>query len=137
MHCICAVADDNSAALLSLKENKCIVLASRQAFPIVEVKWRPLDDFMLLRCEDECVYVWQMETANLDRIVTGLVSEEIMEACNERSSSYDGDDEAGANQAMQMLRAIKNKNLAAVKRYFKTRISGTGSMMSQIVVMRG
>uniref|UniRef100_A0AC34RE37 Uncharacterized protein n=2 Tax=Panagrolaimus sp. JU765 TaxID=591449 RepID=A0AC34RE37_9BILA len=116
LHCICAVADDNSAALLSLKENKCIVLASRQAFPIVEVKWRPLDDFMLLRCEDECVYVWQMETANLDRIVTGLVSEEIMEACNERSSSYDGDDEAGANQAMQMLRAIKNKNLAAVKR---------------------
>ena len=101
---------------MSLKENKCIVLASRQAFPIVEIKWRPLDDFMMIRCEDDCVYVWQMETANLDRIVTGLVSEEVMDACNERSEIYDGDDEAGANQAMQMLRAIKNKNLAAVKR---------------------
>jgi len=116
LHSVCSIADDNSAALLSLKENKCIVLASRQAYPIVEIKWRPLDDFMMIRCEDDCVYVWQMETANLDRIVTGLVSEEVMEACNERSEIYDGDDEAGANQAMQMLRAIKNKNLAAVKR---------------------
>uniref|UniRef100_A0A7E4VMZ0 WD_REPEATS_REGION domain-containing protein n=1 Tax=Panagrellus redivivus TaxID=6233 RepID=A0A7E4VMZ0_PANRE len=116
LHCICSIASDNSAALLSLKENRCVLLASRQSFPIIEIKWRPLDDFMLIRCEDECVYVWQMETANLDRIVTGLVSEDVMEACNEQAGVADGDDEAGANQATQMLRALKNKNLAAVKK---------------------
>jgi WD40 repeat protein len=116
LHSICSIASDNSAALLSLKENKCILLASRQAFPIVEIKWRPLDDLMMVRCEDDCVYVWQMETANLDRIVTGLVSEDVMEACNEQTGVFDWDDEAGANPAMQMLRALKNKNLAAVKK---------------------
>lgn len=39
-----------------------------------------------------------------------------MEACNEQAGVFDWDDEAGANPAMQMLRALKNKNLAAVKK---------------------
>lgn len=62
LHAICSIAGDNSAALLSLKENKCLLLASRQLFPIVDIKWRPLDNFLLLKCEDETVYVWQMDT---------------------------------------------------------------------------
>lgn len=62
LHTVCAVAGDNSAALLSLKENKCLLLASRQLFPIVEVRWRALDDFLLLKCEDDSVYVWQIDT---------------------------------------------------------------------------
>lgn len=62
LHTICSVAGDNSAALLSLKENKCLLLASRQLFPITDVKWRPLDNFLLLKCEDETVYIWQMDT---------------------------------------------------------------------------
>lgn len=62
MRSICSVAGDNSVALLSLKENKCLLLASRQLFPVVEIKWRPLDDFMLLKCEDDSVYIWQMDT---------------------------------------------------------------------------
>lgn len=65
LHTICAIAGDNSAALLSLKENKCLLLASRQLFPIIEVRWRPLDDFLLLKCEDDSVYVWQMDTGKL------------------------------------------------------------------------
>lgn len=52
--------------------------------------------------------------ANLDRIVTGLVTEDIMEACKEQIGLTDLEDEAGASQAIQMLRALKNKNVAAV-----------------------
>ncbi|VDM47022.1 unnamed protein product [Toxocara canis] len=65
LHTVCAIAGDNSAALLSLKENKCLLLATRQLFPIVDVRWRPLDDFILLKCEDDSVYVWQMDTGKM------------------------------------------------------------------------
>ena len=71
---------------------------------------------MLLRCEDDSVYVWEIETANLDRIVTGLVTEDIMEACKEQIGLADVEDEAGASQAIQMLRALKNKNVAAIRK---------------------
>lgn len=71
---------------------------------------------MLLRCEDDSVYVWQIETNNLDRIVTGLVTEDVMEACKEQIGLVDVEDEAGASQAIQMLRAMKNKNLTAIKK---------------------
>ena len=59
---ICAVANDHSLSLLSLRDNKCILLASRQLFPIHVVKWRPHDDFVVIGCTDGTVYVWQMET---------------------------------------------------------------------------
>ncbi|VDO43375.1 unnamed protein product, partial [Onchocerca flexuosa] len=115
LHAICSIAGDNSAALLSLKENKCLLLASRQTFPIVDVKWRPLDNFILLKCEDDTVYVWQMDTASLERIVNGQMSEEILTACNEQVGVAEIDDEAGASQAVQMLRALRNKNIFAMK----------------------
>jgi WD40 repeat protein len=60
--CICSVARDHSVALLSLKENKCILLASRHLFPVERIIWRPFDDFMLVLCTDHTLYVWQMET---------------------------------------------------------------------------
>lgn len=59
---ICTVASDHSVALVSLKERKCVMLASRHLFPIAVVKWRPFDDFMVVGCSDGSVYVWQMET---------------------------------------------------------------------------
>lgn len=62
LKCICAVASDHSVTLLSLSERKCVVLASRHLFPVVTIKWRPLDDFMIVGCSDATVYVWQMET---------------------------------------------------------------------------
>lgn len=114
MNCVCSIAGDNSAALLSLKESKCILLASRQLYPILDVKWRPLDDFMLLKCEDNSVYVWQISTGNLDRIVAGILSVDVLEACKEQTDLAEVEDEAGASSAVRMLRAIKHKNIEAV-----------------------
>jgi WD40 repeat protein len=59
---ICSVASDHSVALISLRERKCIMLAGRQLFPVQTIKWRPLDDFLIIGCTDGTVYVWQMET---------------------------------------------------------------------------
>lgn len=63
--CVCSVASDHSVTLLGLTERKCVVLASRHLFPVVTIKWRPLDDFMIVGCSDGTVYVWQMETGKL------------------------------------------------------------------------
>lgn len=61
-HCICSVASDHSVGLLSLRERKCIMLASRHLFPIQVIKWRPADDYLVVGCSDGSVYVWQMDT---------------------------------------------------------------------------
>lgn len=70
--CVCSVASDHSVTLLSLAERKCVVLASRHLFPVVTIKWRSLDDFMIVGCSDGAVYVWQMETGHLDRVLHGM-----------------------------------------------------------------
>lgn len=61
-HCICSVASDHSVGLLSLRERKCIMLASRHLFPIQVIKWRPADDYLVVGCSDGSIYVWQMDT---------------------------------------------------------------------------
>ena len=38
------------------------MLASRHMFPILTIKWRPLDDFLIIGCTDGTTYIWQMET---------------------------------------------------------------------------
>jgi WD repeat-containing protein 7 len=64
---VCAVSSDHSLSLLSLRENKCILMASRHLFPIQTVKWRPHDDFVVIGCTDGTVYIWQMETGGTER----------------------------------------------------------------------
>jgi WD repeat-containing protein 7 len=46
------------------------MLASRQIFPVVSIKWRPQEDFLLVSCTDGSLYIWQMETGHLDRYRT-------------------------------------------------------------------
>jgi WD repeat-containing protein 7 len=38
------------------------MFASRHLFPVTVVKFRATDDFLIVGCRDESVYVWQMET---------------------------------------------------------------------------
>lgn len=66
-HCVCSVASDHSVGLLSLRERKCIMLASRHLFPIQVIKWRPADDYLVVGCSDGSVYVWQMDTGKNQR----------------------------------------------------------------------
>lgn len=40
------------------------MVASIHTFPVETIKWRALDDFLVVGCSDGSVYVWQMETGN-------------------------------------------------------------------------
>ncbi|KAL3197679.1 hypothetical protein MRX96_014598 [Rhipicephalus microplus] len=109
---ICSVASDHSVALVSLKERKCIMLASRHLFPVGVVKWRPFDDFMVVGCSDGSVYVWQMETGHLDRVLQGLAAEEVLSACDEHTG-HPG--ERMTNPAVHLFRGLRHRNMAAIR----------------------
>jgi outer membrane murein-binding lipoprotein Lpp len=133
-YCVCSVASDNSVALLSLKERRCVMLASRHLFPVVTIKWRPLDDFIIVGCSDGTSYVWQMETGDkyfqlnvmfkfnptfiisghLDRVVHGTAAEEILAACDEHTTINLGES-VGSNAAVHFFRGLRHRNLAAMK----------------------
>uniref|UniRef100_A0A8R1DZA5 WD_REPEATS_REGION domain-containing protein n=1 Tax=Caenorhabditis japonica TaxID=281687 RepID=A0A8R1DZA5_CAEJA len=113
--CVVSISSDNAVALLNIRDCKCVLLASRHPFPVIHIKWRPLDDFMLVKISDGSVYVWQIETADLDRIVTGLLADDIMAACDEQIGVEEGTDETSAHHAVQLIRALKHKNMEVVK----------------------
>lgn len=111
-HCVCSVASDHSVGLLSLRERKCIMLASRHLFPIQVIKWRPCDDYLVVGCSDGSVYVWQMDTGALDRCVMGITAVEILNACDEAvPASVDGLNHSAVN----LKQAMTRRSLAALK----------------------
>uniref|UniRef100_A0A1B0FNG5 WD repeat-containing protein 7 n=1 Tax=Glossina morsitans morsitans TaxID=37546 RepID=A0A1B0FNG5_GLOMM len=121
LKCICSVASDHSVTLLSLQERKCVTLASRHLFPVVTIKWRPLDDFLIVGCSDGSVYVWQMETGHLDRVLHGMIAEEVLMACDEQVSddstvTNSSNSELGlANPAVHFFRGLKSRNMNAIR----------------------
>ncbi|KAK6032065.1 WD domain, G-beta repeat protein [Ostertagia ostertagi] len=112
--CICAIASDHSVSLLNIRDMKCVLFASRHPYPVNLVKWRPLDDFMLVRLEDGSVFVWQMETACLDRVVAGVVAEEFLAACDEQIGKEEGTDQIAAPHAIVLMRTLRYKGMDMV-----------------------
>jgi len=95
------------------------MLASRQIFPVTAVKWKPMDDFLLVGCSDGSLYIWQMETGHLDRVVTGMAAQDVLEACEESSEGAGGtasSESSLANPALGLLRGIRHRNLAAIRK---------------------
>ncbi|CAH1117289.1 unnamed protein product [Phaedon cochleariae] len=114
--CVCSVASDHSVTLLSLAERKCVCLASRHLFPVTTIKWRPNDDFMIIGCSDGTVYVWQMETGHLDRVLQGIAAEEVLYACEEHETTENATTEVGlANPAVHFFRGLRHRNLSAIR----------------------
>nr|XP_058895421.1 WD repeat-containing protein 7 isoform X6 [Kogia breviceps] len=111
-HCICSVASDHSVGLLSLREKKCIMLASRHLFPIQVIKWRPSDDYLVVGCSDGSVYVWQMDTGALDRCVMGITAVEILNACDEATPAAV---DSLSHPAVNLKQAMTRRSLAALK----------------------
>lgn len=93
---------------------------NRHLFPVVSIKWRPLDDFLIIGCSDGTVYVWQMETGHLDRVLHGIIAEEVLSACDENvadaSSPHGSTSEMGlANPAVHFFRGLRHRNLNAIR----------------------
>ncbi|XP_023684469.1 WD repeat-containing protein 7 isoform X2 [Paramormyrops kingsleyae] len=111
-NCVCSVGSDHSVGLLSLRERKCIMLASRHLFPIQVIKWRPCDDYLVVGCTDGSVYVWQMDTGALDRCVMGITAVEILNACDEAVPAAM---DSLSHPAVNLKQAMTRRSLAALK----------------------
>ena len=51
----------------------------------------------------------------LDRLVQGMVAEELMNACDENSVLVDVSDSGLANPAVHFFRGLRHRNLAAIR----------------------
>ena len=81
---VCSIGQDNSVAILSLSEFREVLLCANHSAAVTNVRWKPAEDLMLVRCKDGRVYIWQMDTGVLDRVIVGYLAEEII------SNSYLG-----------------------------------------------
>lgn len=65
-------------------------------------------------------------TGHLDRVVTGVVAEEILAACDESGGGggmAGGEGQTGlANPAIHLLRGLRHRNLAAIRHAAQVRI---------------
>ncbi|XP_076813155.1 WD repeat-containing protein 7-like isoform X1 [Clavelina lepadiformis] len=111
-HSICSVASDHSVGLLNLKDRKRVLLASRHPSPINAIHWRPDDDFLIVSCADSFVFVWQMETGNLDRCEQGAVAADILSACDEMEAIRS---EPITPSSLDIAQAFKLRSLSAFK----------------------
>ncbi|XP_058150211.1 WD repeat-containing protein 72 [Dasypus novemcinctus] len=68
---ICCVCSDHSVALLHLEGKSCLLRARKHLFPVRTIKWRPVENFLIVGCADDSVYIWEIETGTLERHETG------------------------------------------------------------------
>ncbi|XP_038177864.1 WD repeat-containing protein 72 isoform X2 [Arvicola amphibius] len=68
---LCCVCGDHSVALLHLEGRQCLLRARKHLFPVRTVRWHPVENFLIVGCADDSVYIWEIETGTLERHETG------------------------------------------------------------------
>lgn len=126
-YCICSIASDHSVALISLKERKIVLLANRQSYPVVGLRWRINDDFLLIKCSDGSLYIWQIDTGNLDRIAHGVLADELFDWYNDpRLLTANGDSQNDpfttvmtSTHYLQIRSTKKRRDYDQIRKYSK------------------
>uniref|UniRef100_A0A8C0CI43 WD repeat domain 72 n=1 Tax=Balaenoptera musculus TaxID=9771 RepID=A0A8C0CI43_BALMU len=80
---ICCVCSDHSVALLHLEERRCLLSARKHLFPVRMIKWHPVENFLIVGCADDSVYIWEIETGTLERHETGERARIILNCCDD------------------------------------------------------
>ncbi|XP_055219043.2 WD repeat-containing protein 72 isoform X2 [Gorilla gorilla gorilla] len=80
---ICCVCGDHSVALLHLEGKSCLLHARKHLFPVRMIKWHPVENFLIVGCADDSVYIWEIETGTLERHETGERARIILNCCDD------------------------------------------------------
>ncbi|XP_037358407.1 WD repeat-containing protein 72 isoform X1 [Talpa occidentalis] len=80
---ICCVCSDHSVALLHLEEKRCLLNARKHLFPVKKIKWHSVENFLIVGCADDSVYIWEIETGTLERHETGERAKIILNCCDD------------------------------------------------------
>ncbi|XP_038003151.1 WD repeat-containing protein 72 isoform X3 [Motacilla alba alba] len=77
---VCCVCSDHSVAILHLQKRQCLIHARKHLFPVKKIKFDPLENVLIVGCEDNSVYIWEIETGTLERHETGETARAILTA---------------------------------------------------------
>uniref|UniRef100_A0A8D0BS24 WD repeat domain 72 n=1 Tax=Salvator merianae TaxID=96440 RepID=A0A8D0BS24_SALMN len=80
---VCCVCADHSVMLLHLQGRTCILQARKHLFPVKTLRWHPVENLLVVGCENDSVYVWDIETGTLERHETGGIARMILACCEE------------------------------------------------------
>ncbi|KAM9375249.1 WD repeat-containing protein 72 [Phaethornis superciliosus] len=75
---VCCVCSDHSVAILHLQKRVCLLHARKHLFPVKKIKFNPLENLLIVGCEDDSVYIWEIETGTLERHETGETAKAIL-----------------------------------------------------------
>lgn len=48
-------------------------------YPLTTIQWRTTEDYLVFGYSDDSLYVWQMQTAHLDRVLHGKNARDVLE----------------------------------------------------------
>ncbi|XP_074863122.1 WD repeat-containing protein 72 [Carettochelys insculpta] len=80
---VCCVCSDHSVALLHLRKKACLLHARKHLFPVKMIKWHLAEHLLIVGCEDDSVYVWEIETGTLERHETDEMAKAILTSCED------------------------------------------------------
>ncbi|XP_067412232.1 WD repeat-containing protein 72 [Emydura macquarii macquarii] len=80
---VCCICSDHSVALLHLQERVCLLHARKHLFPVKMIKWHLAENLLIVGCEDDSVYIWEIETGTLERHETGEMAKAILTSCED------------------------------------------------------
>ncbi|XP_054859009.1 WD repeat-containing protein 72 [Eublepharis macularius] len=86
---VCCLCSDHSVALLHLQERACILHARKHLFPVRMLRWHPLENLLIVLCENDSVSVWDIETGILERHETGEVAKAVLAGCEDSPLSME------------------------------------------------
>ncbi|CAO3613085.1 unnamed protein product [Mucor hiemalis] len=76
--CIVSIAKDNSVALISVDSMTCLFIFPGNPYPLTSIQWRTLEDYLVFGYSDDSAFVWQMQTAHLDRVLHGESARDVL-----------------------------------------------------------
>jgi len=79
--CWCSVGEDRSVILYSIRTMEVIHVFGGHSSSVLAVYFKPEMDYLLVRCSDGALYVWQLGTGLLERRVHGKVAASLIEQC--------------------------------------------------------
>ncbi|KAM6409680.1 WD repeat-containing protein 72 [Rhynochetos jubatus] len=75
---VCCVCSNHSVAILHLQKRVCLLHARKHLFPVKKIKLDPVENLLIVGCEDDSVYIWEIETGTLERHETGETAKAIL-----------------------------------------------------------
>uniref|UniRef100_A0A8C6XZL2 WD repeat domain 72 n=1 Tax=Naja naja TaxID=35670 RepID=A0A8C6XZL2_NAJNA len=80
---VCCLCSDHSVILLHVQERACLMRARKHLFPVTALRWHPMENLLVVGCENDSVYVWDIETGSLERHESGETAKAILASCED------------------------------------------------------